>query len=175
MKKSFYITLFVITIIVILGFYFFVKTGNNFSFSFNSKLPQPEITYAEFPFEVVYEIDGEIVTIQDIYVCEYKGTFYGWDRGFYREWDGYIKGTKRENLFLLEDNGTEVYITVGYPEYYMNDNALAIRGPYTPNVIAKKTIMQNRTLYTSADEEMKYYKIKIIDWTLSSPIENTFD
>ncbi|MBQ7936410.1 MAG: hypothetical protein IJ333_08740 [Clostridia bacterium] len=28
----------------------------------------------EFPFKLVYEIDGETVVVEDTYICKYKGT-----------------------------------------------------------------------------------------------------
>ena len=36
-------------------------------------LPEPTITYGEFPFEIVYEISGEQKVLKDTYVCEYVG------------------------------------------------------------------------------------------------------
>ncbi|MFA8307240.1 YdgA family protein, partial [Paenibacillus alvei] len=33
--------------------------------------PRPEITYGEFPFKLVYEINGERKVIQDTVICEY--------------------------------------------------------------------------------------------------------
>lgn len=36
---------------------------------------KPEVTYGEFPFELVYEYNGEQFTINETIVCEYEGTF----------------------------------------------------------------------------------------------------
>ncbi len=36
--------------------------------TFSPNPPKPEITHGEFPFELVYEIDGEIITVKDTYV-----------------------------------------------------------------------------------------------------------
>ena len=57
----------------------------------SSNPPKPEITYAEFPFEIVYELEGETVTVNDVYVCEYDGIGMNEGVGKYREWKGYIK------------------------------------------------------------------------------------
>ena len=55
--------------------------------------PEPEVTYGEFPFEIVYEIDGEIFTINDVYVCEYRGIALSEASGKCRSWKGYIKSS----------------------------------------------------------------------------------
>lgn len=65
--------------------------------------PEPEITYCEFPFEIVYEIDGEIITINDVYVCQYDGIGANEGSGKYRVWKSYIKSTGEENLILFKD------------------------------------------------------------------------
>ena len=41
-------------------------------FSFFGIVEKPEIKQAEFDFEVVYEIDGEIKTIEGTYVCKFE-------------------------------------------------------------------------------------------------------
>ena len=35
--------------------------------------PKPEIKYGEFDFKLVYEIDGEMQTIEDTVICEFDG------------------------------------------------------------------------------------------------------
>ena len=35
--------------------------------------PRPAVRYGEFPFRVVYEVNGETLTIEDTVICEYAG------------------------------------------------------------------------------------------------------
>ena len=74
-----------------------------FSFSSCQNVPEPQIKEGEFPFEMVYEIDGETITVNDIYVCEFDG--FDWNEGVgkHRKWKGYIKSSGTDVLILLED------------------------------------------------------------------------
>ena len=51
--------------------------------------PAPEVTYGEFPFSLVYEIDGERVEIKDTLVIEHKGVDYNEGMGKYNKWKTY--------------------------------------------------------------------------------------
>ena len=42
-------------------------------FSFFEIIQKPEIKVGEFDFQLTYEIDGEIKTIEGTYVCEFDG------------------------------------------------------------------------------------------------------
>ena len=43
--------------------------------------PRPEITYSEFPFRIEYEINGELVVIEDAVICEFDGFQPNWSGG----------------------------------------------------------------------------------------------
>ena len=58
-------------------------------------VPEPRIKKAEFPFEIVYELDGETVTVNDIFVCEYDGTLWNENTGRQRQWKGWASRTLR--------------------------------------------------------------------------------
>ena len=76
----------------------------------------PQITYGEFPFELVYEIDGETVTVSDVYVCEYMGIERSASGDKNRSWRGYVKSTGYRGVFLMEDDERKVFCNIGYPE-----------------------------------------------------------
>ena len=40
-----------------------------FGFSSCKNVPEPQIKEGEFPFEIVYEIDEETITVNDVYVA----------------------------------------------------------------------------------------------------------
>jgi hypothetical protein len=83
--------------------------------------PEPEIRYGEFPFEIVYKLDGELYTIHDVLVCEYDGIDANEGVGKYIQWKGYIKGTGEEQIVLLCEDNIRIVCTIGSPDYYMND------------------------------------------------------
>lgn len=53
---------------------------------------QPKVKTGEFPFEVVYKLNGETYIVRDAYVCIYDGVGFSEGDGKYRKWKGYVKG-----------------------------------------------------------------------------------
>jgi hypothetical protein len=136
----------------------------------NPDIPQPTITYGEFPFELVYEVDGERVVLKDTYICEYGGVGWNLGLGHFREWTGYLKSNGEEDVVLVQDGTKQVICTIGSPAYYMgDDDRTYLTYPYTPQLMAVD-------LDSGAwlEEEMEHYKITLIGWKLSEPIENSF-
>ena len=131
---------------------------------------EPATTYAEFPFELVYEIDGEIHTVNDAYVCEYDGIGMNEGVGKYRKWKGYIKGTGKTGVYLTEDEDRTIYCNVGDASYYMNDEQFPLVAPVTP-VLYDEAKSQSDMSYLTEDEIVKQYNIQIISWEFSEPIE----
>ena len=64
--------------------------------------PQPQITYGEFPFWVEYEINGKIIKVEDIIICEYDGVGNGTD-GKFLKWKKRISSTGEEDLLLISE------------------------------------------------------------------------
>ena len=136
----------------------------------------PEITSAEFPFELVYEIDGETKTVSDIYVCEFDGIEMNEGIGKYREWNGYIKGTGEEYVVLYEDSEIQFVCYVGSAAYYMGDQSDPSE-EFTPFILWKKYLpeMDINASGPANKDTLDEYKIKLISWKLSDPIENSFE
>ena len=132
--------------------------------------PQPTITYGEFPFELVYSFEGEITTVKGVYVCEYTGLKWNWNIGTYRTWNEYIEGTSDSTLFLFEDGDKKIYCTVGNASYYMNERE---HKEYEPSFYENHP----STGYSHAltDEELQQYQLKLISWTYTTRIDNTFE
>ncbi len=139
--------------------------------------PKPEITYGEFPFEIVYEIDGEIFTIQDVYVCEYDGVALDSDgSGKHRNWKGYLKSTGESRLVLLKDNNITLACYIRSPGYYMddpNETDDVFISPYIFYVISPNKFGGTSTGVLDIDLYLDKYKLKLISWELSLPIENS--
>ena len=137
---------------------------------------QPQITYGEFPLKITYEIDGEIFVYEDVYICEYNGIYNDWGT-YQRSWKGYLKSTKKEDIVLLKDGDLTLLCAIGTAEYYMDDTEVNYGTPYTPPVLVQEIYDSNdkTTLTGIADEAvLEKYKIRLISWELSEPIENSF-
>ena len=67
--------------------------------------PKPEIKYGEFDFKLVYEISGEIRTVEDTIVCEFDGFNIDEGRGKTRRWKEYFKNEQNNELYAyrIED------------------------------------------------------------------------
>ena len=145
------------------------------SFSGCQNVPEPQIKEGEFPFEIVYEIDGKIITINDVYICEFDG--FDWNEGVgkHRKWNGYIKSSGEKELILLEDGDLKIAVSIGSPEYYMNDPDCS----YSENTPSIYCIMPNEIEGTSSgaldiEPLLEQYKLKLVSWEFSEPLQNSF-
>ena len=140
-------------------------------------VPEPRITKSEFPFEIVYELDGETVTVNDIFVCEYDGTSWNENTGRQRQWRGYVKSTGKDHVVLLEDGNLKFACKLGSAAYYMGDPAWENAEKFTPSIYYVRTYESGGVSSGTAGIEamLEEYKLKLVSWKLSDPIENTFE
>ena len=135
--------------------------------------PQPEITYGEFPFRLVYELDGKEIVVEDIKICEYDGVISG-SNGKHRKWKGYLASdSDNRNVFITADGTREIYCYIGSAEYYMNDEMYPEKQPLQPHVY-NVMLNDNHGTMLSLEELLEKYKIKIISLETTPPIINTF-
>jgi len=139
--------------------------------------PEPQVIYAEFPFELVYTLDGKTFEISDTLVCEYDGIDIDEGQGKHIEWKCYIKSSKNEKLVLYVDDNKEIICDIGAPEYYMGDSEyydIYASDDIVPNLILLEDYENITSSHDLSEEEMKKFKIELISWELSKPIKNTF-
>ena len=143
--------------------------------------PQPQVEYAEFPFELVYEIEGEERTVKDTLVIEHKGVKWNEAQGKHNKWNRYlksqrVKGYIRHNVILfngLLENGDSaiIYLELGSCEYYMGleDD---MKYYYYSDIKPGDLVINSRTYTGPINEEELFEKfnIKIIKKTISDPI-----
>ena len=139
--------------------------------------PKPQIAYGEFPFELVYSLDGEILTINDVFVCEYDGIEVNEGTGKEIKWKSYLKSTNQENLILYQENDIKIICSIGTAEYYMSEpEYYEIFGDEENSPIL--SLYQDYGSVTSShvlsDGGKEKYKIELISWKFSKPIENTY-
>lgn len=147
--------------------------------------PKPEIAYGEFPFKLTYELNGEIKIIEDIIVCEFDGFKSLGEAGKYRKWKQYIKSTGNEYIQLLKvSDDLELFYSPESAEHYMgdpkysNDSVVYNAQPKTEfkSIEYAKTNDDGTITYSAflTDEAYSQYRLRMIDWDPSEPIQNSF-
>ena len=177
MKKSNLLIIIIAIPLCILAFVALPWILIYFGILFSPNPPEPEITYAEFPLELVYTIDEKTFTINDSYICEYDGIGMYEGVGKYIKWKKYFKNSKLEELILYEKGEQKIVCDIGSPEYYMDDpdyyNTYAVQ-ENLPRLFLIETFENITKSHYLDDEEMANYRIEIISWKLSPPISNTY-
>lgn len=139
--------------------------------------PKPMYKYGEFPFELIYELDGEIKTIKDTIVCNYKGIGISEANGKYRKWTQTLKSGEDKILLLKASDILEIYFDPGPAWFYMGDGDLSTFKSDFPNAkylekyeggITKKGVI-------TAEKLWEQYKLKLISWKVVPPIKNYFE
>ena len=136
--------------------------------------PEPQVQYGEFPFEIVYQLDGELYTVSDVLVCEYDGIGVDEGVGKHIQWKGYLKSNGNEEIVLLRKDSVRIVCSIGSPEYYMGDGDYSEQG-IQPDLLLIEDYESLTTVHVLTDAEGEKYKIKLISWQLSKPITNTFE
>lgn len=188
MKKKLLIIGIVICVLLAL-FYLFVISGAFLMFTyFAPNPPKPETTYGEFPFVFVYELDGEIKTIEDTIVCEYDGIEWTSSGNKERKWKSHLKSGNKGIVLLKIDEGEmtyEISADAGLPEYYMNDHRYGNdredyeRMMHDERYLGYTEIKNDETVVKSISMEKKEvyerFKLRVIERKYSEPIENKFE
>ena len=178
-KKARIIIISVLTLIIIITLliaapFLGLSAYKNYMLSSWKLPPEPQITYGEFPFEITYKIGGQSFSCKDVYICEYEGTDWGFDMGYFRNWRGYLKSNGEENLVLLNCDNRQIICTVGSPEYYMNAQENTDIQNFVPKLILLQKTEAGNSSCLLSKELQEYYNIELISWKLSEPIENSF-
>ena len=139
--------------------------------------PRPEITYGEFPFRVEYEINGELIVVEDTIICEFDGFNVSWGGdGKTRKWKAsFASGRKtlfKQSADLLVDDANHIYFSMGNALYYMGDGTGG--NPYCQAYKARKISSGYSTRTISPDELYNTYNIRVISYEFSPPIVNSF-
>ena len=162
-------------------FSFFPELVVGIGFGLLPSPSKPAITYGEFPFRLVYELEGTQFIIEDTIICEYDGIGIDSGRGKHRTWKAHFLSNGIEvtylGVVLLEDAEKAIYMSVGGADYYMGDwenmrqDAPGDRG--FENTIRIKP-MEGFIGSISDKDLLEKYNIKIIEWTHSPQKENKF-
>ena len=164
--------------------------------------PKPEITYGEFDFKLVYEIDGEIKTIEDTIICEFDGFNIDEANGKTRRWKEEFKNENGNELYAFRveqidnpefneyKNGRKpdynqivlknidhykVLLRVAGAEYFLGEPDDKTPSPIEPTIqVYDKSICYYKDPKQS-EEFLEPHNFKIISWECDEPIENKFE
>ena len=140
----------------------------------NSIALKPTITEAEFSFKITYELDGETVTIDDVYKVNYvpndaddnhKGRVYAGKR--------LSSGEDDTNFVIKQDENTRVEIwAYFYADYLMGDPEYDYFAgkAFEPKIYYYDA---NETEYYD-EETLAAQGVKLISFEYPTPIENDF-
>lgn len=142
--------------------------------------PMPENKHGEFPFRLVYEINGVQHTINDTIICNYAGINVDEGNGKYLKWEErlasgkelteffngeYHYGIKLYDGFIQGQGSTIIFLDVGNPQYYLGYQEFVEYMPGRVNIsspIATGVIRE--------DELWNKYNIRIIEREFSKPM-----
>lgn len=145
--------------------------------------PTPEITTAEFPFKLVYTINGEEVVYEDVITCTYDGFNNDASRSDkYRVWDKEYGKDSPVVLCQLNDEQRICFYIPYSAAYLMGETPDAVNYFDDPPYIGLATLteyLEGKTAYRcdrtiEADELKEVYNIEIVSFEMPPPIENTF-
>lgn len=140
----------------------------------NSIAQKPTITEGEFPFSITYELDGETVTINDVYKVHYisDDSDYGPDRYTYIGEIG-NKGENNTVYTLKQDEYTRIELsTFFYPDHMMGDPDYDY---FEDDVFEPKIFYYDAEGSEYYDEDSLLAQgVKLVSFEYPTPIENKF-
>ena len=135
---------------------------------------KPTVTEGEFPFSIIYELDGEKITIEDVYKVRYvRNDGYADTKS--RVYEGELKSTgENDSFYLLKKNESgriELSLHL-YPDYLMGDPD----GDYFENEPFEPKIYYYDLEENESDDEetLAAQGVKLISFEYPTPIENSF-
>jgi len=166
--------------------------------------PMPDIKYAEFPFRIEIEHNGERLVFEDTIICEFAGfSVSGGIGGNFRRqrhWTSRFESGREYNttspsLDMLITDYVVIRFHSGSPAYYMDRHWSEIEhgvtgSPSPPSIFVDNLAMRARGEFSFAFhslhslswpqskerlvEALEYFGIKVISIELTPRIDNTF-
>jgi hypothetical protein len=139
------------------------------------KMPKPKITYGEFTFTFVYEVNGEEKVVEDVLICKYDGVKWAGDFSYSRRYwkHSFKSGNIRLTLLQIDEINEIYYIIPSSAGSQMGDGE-----PWTGYVPKDAWLAEIdyeiRGYHVSEEELLNKYGIRIISWEIDPPIKNTF-
>ena len=135
---------------------------------------KPTVTEGKFPFSITYELDGEMVTIKDVYKAYYvRNDGYADTKS--RVYAGELESSGEDNTLytLKKDENTRIELwTQFYADYLMGDSEYDYFDDeaFEPRIYYYDA---NETEYHD-EETLAAQGVKLISFEYPTPIENSF-
>ena len=148
----------------------------------------PRIEYGEFPFRIVYKIDGVTHEIEDVIEARFTGIQMG-----SRRWTSNVRNGTNMRISIFRDSDVpsiftrgrinesiEISFWVGTAGYYMGDRRsnyspgpkINYRETYRMSTGGTGTNTVSRTI--TKQQLADHFGIEILEWNFSEPIRNQF-
>ena len=135
---------------------------------------KPTVTKGEFPFTITYELDGEKVTVDEVYKVRYDRNG-GYTDSKTRIYIGEIGDMGEGNTFYTlkkDDTGRIELCTNFYPDYLMGDPEYDY---FEGAAFEPKIYYYDKDEQEYSDEEtLLAHGVKLIDFEYPEPIQNSF-
>ena len=146
------------------------------------EVPRPEVKEGRFDLSITYQIGSEIETLSMVYVCEFAGTSWTLEGGYFsRDWkchtEGDYEGDDYSAIVGRTEDGGEIIVFFGiYVEYFMGDPEIGDRGIPEPFMYISYTEDggDSYSLVNDSTELEEVYGVKLISYEYDEPIENSF-
>ncbi|MBP1903448.1 hypothetical protein J2Z32_000060 [Paenibacillus turicensis] len=138
--------------------------------------PVPQVTYAEFPVRLEYEVNGQKKVATDTVICEYDGVGWNEGQGKHRKWKDQLKSGNEYILLEHINETTAIFFAPESAKYYMNDiqEYDGVSTLFPDALLYQKQGEPREFSIINADELFEKYKIKLIKLEDSPPIKNSF-
>ena len=137
---------------------------------------KPTITHAEFPCTLVYELNGEEITLTDTIICEYDGIEYDDSSMTYRrQWtEDFRSGDGRFTLAEYDNGSCIVFHYQNVCEYLMGDTDYSGYAQELDSGVFRIAASGHGSGFIEEDILYNDYGIRIVSFEYGPPIENTF-
>ena len=140
-------------------------------------MSRPEVKEGQFDVSVTYEMNGEVKTLDLVYVCEYDGIGWTLEGTYYRDWKGHFEGYGDGDPIEVynADDGSKVVLSfIIYAEYFMGEPDFV---DFYPEAKTERIYFEDGIEMIDYDEELiaKDFGVRIISINYDEPIKNMFD
>ena len=138
---------------------------------------RPEVKEGEFDVSVTYEVNGEVKTLDLVYVCDYDGVKMSLEGTRYRAWNGHFEGYEDGDVIEVSktDDGSRIVLSfLIYAEYFMGEPDFV---DFYPEAKTERIYFEDGIEMIDYDQELitEDYGVRIIGIDYDEPIKNTFD
>ena len=143
--------------------------------------PSPEITRAEFPFRLEYEVNGEVFVAEDVLICEFAGNRWDASMGVHHTWSAHFEsGITR--ITLYRDDAVEVFFhparetwSAGIFMGYRREGRNRTTNDTFPGAVRTNNFYTGEeSRFISAEDLLELYNIRLLHWEIAPPITNVF-